>query len=365
MRCRILFPFRFKNLNDVFDNPGNNPNEFLYGIAELKRNGKYVIDYFLEEKGRRDSLLRYCLWLIEQPFVRSTKLGIPFGIYLHNRNKFKNSDVVFCINDAISFSVLFFKSLGLINCKVITLFQSLTERRYRYFHHNHFLIFVIRQLLKKSDHIVVLSDAAMKSMSDDFGVPLSEISTFNFGADLSFWEYKAFNISQRPYILAIGNDMNRDYSTLLKAVGDKYELIIVTGKDFAGKENAGDNVTIKTNLSNDEVRKMYQGARVVVTPSVDVQTESSGLSTAVQSMACGTPVIISDSPPMRELFTDRENILFYKPLSTESLRKCIDDVWNEEDFLRTISRNGCVIIQNKLNSVQMASQLEVIIDSEV
>ena len=85
---KILFPYRFKNLNDIFKNPEKNPKEFMYGMYELRKKNNYDIDYLLEPKGK-DNFKRLLLWLIEQPFVKLVKIGIPFGIYWFHKKKYE------------------------------------------------------------------------------------------------------------------------------------------------------------------------------------------------------------------------------------------------------------------------------------
>ncbi len=61
------------------------------------------------------------------------------------------------------------------------------------------------------------------------------------------------------------------------------------------------NVTLTGEVSDDELAAIYSGASVLVLPS---QTEGFGLP-AVEALACGTPVVASDIPPLREVLGDR------------------------------------------------------------
>lgn len=356
MNKNILFPFRFKNLKDVFENPNENPKEFLYGMYELKKINKFNIDFVFEPRSKKDDFKRLTMWILEQPFARAIKLGIPFGIYSLHKEKYKNNDTIICINDAISFSILFWKKFGFIDAKVVTLFQSLPERYDKYFKHKLIYVWIVKKLLQKSDKILVLSSSAKYDLSKKFNIELSKIEVFYFGADLDYWKYEEFNSSKRDYILAIGNDMNRDYETLIKAVSKKYKIILVSIKKIKS-----DNVEVRNNLSNNEVKELYYGAKIVITPSIKLLSESSGLSTTVQAMACGTPVLISDSLPMRELFKEDSEIFYFEPENICSLKNKINKIWDNEELLSKISSNARRIIVNKYNSQNMANQLESII----
>lgn len=353
---KVLFPFRFNNLKDIFNDPKNNPKEFLYGMYELKEKNVYDIDFVFESRSNKKGIRRKLLWLLEQPFVRAIKLGMPFGIYWFHKNKYKGVDTIVCINDAISFSILFWKKFGFIDSKVITLFQSLPERYNKYFKHRRCFIWIIKKILSQADTILVLSSSAKYELAKVFNISLDKIEVFYFGADLDFWKYKKYEISKRNYILAIGNDMNRDYETLCRVVSNKYKTVIVSNKKI---EYEG--IEFKSNLTNEEVRELYYGARIVITPSIKLLTESSGLSTTVQAMASGTPVLISDSLPMRELFVENKEIFYFEPENKSSLEEKLNDIWNNEALLKDVSNNAYKSIKIKYNTFNMAKELKSLI----
>jgi glycosyltransferase involved in cell wall biosynthesis len=61
------------------------------------------------------------------------------------------------------------------------------------------------------------------------------------------------------------------------------------------------DVTLTGRVSDDELAAIYSGARALVFPSDD---EGFGLPT-VEALACGTPVVASDIPVLREVLGDR------------------------------------------------------------
>jgi glycosyltransferase involved in cell wall biosynthesis len=61
------------------------------------------------------------------------------------------------------------------------------------------------------------------------------------------------------------------------------------------------DVTLTGHVSDDELAAIYSGARALVFPSDD---EGFGLPT-VEALACGTPVVVSDLPVLREVLGDR------------------------------------------------------------
>ena len=61
------------------------------------------------------------------------------------------------------------------------------------------------------------------------------------------------------------------------------------------------DVTLTGHVSDDHLAAIYSGARALVFPSDD---EGFGLPT-VEALACGTPVVASDLPVLREVLGDR------------------------------------------------------------
>jgi glycosyltransferase involved in cell wall biosynthesis len=73
------------------------------------------------------------------------------------------------------------------------------------------------------------------------------------------------------------------------------------------------DVTLTGHVSDDELAAIYSGARALVFPSDD---EGFGLPT-IEALACGTPVVVSDLPVLREVLGDRAT--FVEPGDIEGL----------------------------------------------
>jgi glycosyltransferase involved in cell wall biosynthesis len=183
-------------------------------------------------------------------------------------------------------------------------------------------------------------------------------SVFHFGVDTEFWK-PALKPKPDKYLLTVGNDPNRDYQTLIESLGTDYKLIMVTKHKV--KVLASQKVEVLANITDLELRKLYQGATAVVVPSKRVETESSGLSVSLQAMACGTPVIVSYSRALEEYFSDeRSGCLYYKPEDKVSLRSAIIKLMNDEFFRKKLS-GFALVNSRKYTSKDMAIQLNRII----
>ena len=167
----------------------------------------------------------------------------------------RKSDLIFCSCDAISFAFLWGRMTGLHDAKLIVLFQSLSERCYRYFAWNPLAKFMVSKLLRHADVVLTLSSSAKSSLCRRFQLEKERVQVFHFGADITYWKYQLFEIQQRGYILSVGNDMNRDYETLFKALVGQYKIVIVSDRKILFR-----GVDHKKRISNHELLKLFQNA---------------------------------------------------------------------------------------------------------
>jgi glycosyltransferase involved in cell wall biosynthesis len=341
----------------ALDRVGNGmvPDDFLYGWNHQVKRIRFI-DYILAPRENRKGILRQLTYFVELPFAMATKTGLPIDIYLMNREKITGSDIIFCVNDAIGLGILFWKKLGFIKGKIIFIAQSLSERQKKF--RNSWIFGFVKSLVQCADKVLTLSTPAKTTMEREYGLSQSKCSVFYFGVDTEFWK-PALKRNPDKYLLAVGNDSNRDYQTLVEAIGADYKLIIVTKHKV--QVLSDQKIEVLVNISDHELRKLYQGATSVVVPSKKVDTESSGLSVSLQAMACGTPVIVSRSPALEEYFFDeRSGCLYYEPENKASLRSAIVALMEDESFRKKLS-TAALVNSRKHTSKGMAVQLNKII----
>jgi len=334
-------------LKDIFS--FLHPKDFLYGLDGLLCQKDFEVDWINVKKGKRDTLCRKLLYFIEKPLCLLTRLGMPLEIYFENKKKIRESKVIVCVNDAISFSLLFAKMFGLVKGRIVVLIQSLPERL-KYFRRNKPLIFFIQKLLSKADLVLTLSDCAKRPLVKTFKVPAKKLLTFYFGVDLNYWK-AALKIKRKDFILSVGNDFNRDYETLVRAAPLDRRLVIVTKKkiDFKGKKN----IRVVSDIPDRFLRHLYRSCSLVVIPSVKIKRESSGLSCALQAMVCGAPVLLSDSLPMREYFKEDKHVFFYKPEDADDLKNKIVMILSNPARASKAKTEAQSLVSRKFTTKQM------------
>jgi len=324
-KSRLLFVFRFNYLQEVlphFREPGRAPMDFLYGMQAIDRD-RFEVSYVNAPQGPRKEFVLRLFSPIEQFFAKLTKLGWPLEIFFLFRRELRSAPHIFCVNDPIGFAVLFWKRLGMISGNVYIIAQSAHERCREHFRIAWFTRRLVGWLLRAARGVFVLAPSARQSIMNYFQVPSSCVHEFVFGGDADFWTPPPeadVRSARESFVLSIGNDFNRDYQTLVRALPDGESLAIITTKPV---EKNGKNIMLVNGLPNETVRDYYRRAAVVVIPSVPLVYESSGLSCALQAVLCGSPLIMSDAPTMRDVFMEKEHCLFYEAGNPDALRTAL------------------------------------------
>lgn len=153
-----------------------------------------------------------------------------------------------------------------------------------------------------------------------------------------------------PYVLYVGNlAPNKNIPLLLKAFAilqskrrDAPDLVVVGGDKSSRRElqnraktlSISDKITWLENVSDDLLARLYAAAEATIVPSLE---EGFGLP-VIESMACGTPVICSNSASLPEVAADAA--LFFDPYSAEGLTETIIAILDSMETRRQMISAG-------------------------
>ena len=342
---KLLFIYRHDQLKQYFHEDGsfNGPKDFLWGMDSIDQD-QFECSYINAPRLAKRSGIRRFTWLIEYPFMKITRIGFPIDIYILFYRKIKCYDHIVCVNDAISLGILLWSLLGkMSNIQIHCIVMSLQER-IKYFRQYKFIVRFISILLRRANSILTLSNSVHFKFIQDYKLDEKKVMTCHFGIDTNFWHPNE-SMKKDSYIMSVGNDMNRDFNTLVKALPQGQKLKLVTSKKI---ENFGKNIQILNNwITDEELLNIYQKAIMVIIPSIKLKSESSGLSTTLQSMACKCIVIIPKLPPLMELFEEGVDCIYYEVENSLDLRKKINYVLHNKELCLAIAENGYnKVIQN-------------------
>ena len=360
-REKVLYIFR----THLLEGGDRGPKDFRWGSDWLDSKTYDVSSINVPRRERRSGF-RLLFWLPDWMFARMTRIGLPLEIYPMFRTEILSARHIICTNDQIGLAMLFWRVVGRLNkqklhCIIMSLPERVKDPRFSSLARR-----ISFELVGRADSVLTLSDSVHSELEHVFRVDPRKIRSIYFGVDTDFWAPSEPSTTEdRPYVLAIGNDLNRDYSTLIRAIPDEIPLKIVTQQKL-GKERLWQKPSIEILnqwLSHEEVRALYQLAAFVVIPVKKVSSESTGLSTILQAMACGTPVLTADGRTIRELFQDSGACEFYDAENESSLREKINELWRNRDTSHRSRLRGLDLVRRIYSSQQLALRVSDAIQS--
>jgi glycosyltransferase involved in cell wall biosynthesis len=141
-------------------------------------------------------------------------------------------------------------------------------------------------------------------------VPAPRLVQAPLGIAAEFLDSPGLSLAKRPYILHVGSCIPRKNVELLLQVFAEtrerisdLELIQVGGPWTDGqlayirRQRLAPHIKQKRGISRAELANLYAGASAVLVPSL---AEGFGIP-VIEALACGTPVIASDIPVLREV----------------------------------------------------------------
>lgn len=309
------------------------PREFFYGYFDLNKAG--INAAMLSTSGAEPGLLGAVADRFERTFAAVTGVGArPLSVRLRAA-AFKGAKVAISYTDGFSLSLGL--GLGHVRKRPILIggFQGLSDIENRA---PEAMRGIARAIIKRSlaglDHAFFLGPADRARAIATYGVDPDRSSILTFGVDTEFWRPLP-DQGKEDFVLAIGQDLNRDFDLLARAPGSNPTLIItrnpvrvpagathirISPGGFADPHSATD----------EDLRCLYNNAAAVVVPLKDVY-QPSGQSVTLQAMSCGRPVILTKTRGIwtADLLKDGDNCVLVPPGDAEALGAAITQLRND------------------------------------
>ena len=184
-----------------------------------------------------------------------------------------------------------------------------------------------------------------------------------FGVDTTFW--RPDRQQGGDYILAVGNDVRRDYALLLQLARRMKERFVVVTRQNLGQlppnvEQVRGDWHAQA-LSDADLRKLYQEAMLVVTP-LQESVQPSGQSVCLQAMACGKPVVLTRTTGLwsQEMMRDGENVLLVPPGDLEALHQAVSHLIASPEARESLGENARRTVCDTADISLFASRLEAL-----
>ena len=301
---------------DRLNSKGAFPQEFFYGFEYFKNvfDKCKIIEFNNKEfKNMRSQISQFLEKVSGLPFFMQKIIN------LENYKIFKNSDVIVFTNQRVAISTLpIVKYLNLFkNNKKIVYVMGLFNVVHKNNLKNFLRRFFIGVFVKNFDHLIFLSKGEYEFVKKNYPKFSSKFSFLPFSVDTTFWKDKNEK-RENNRILFIGNDGKRDYDFAIDIANKlrDFEFIFVTNK-IQQSPDLPPNITLHNGswhenlLTDSDIRNLYNSSCLTIIPLKE-SLQPSGQSVALQSMSCGTPVMITKTKGFWEIekFKDQKNIFF-------------------------------------------------------
>lgn len=226
---------------------------------------------------------------------------------------------------------------------------------------------VINTLLLRHSWTMLYGDGEFVPVKAMFKVPADRLQVNQFGVDTQFWQPDCQLLGE--YILAVGNDIRRDYQLLVKLARKMDErFVIVTRQDIgelpANVEQIQGDWHAQA-LSDAGLRSLYQKSKLIVTPLIE-SVQPSGQSVCLQAMACGKPVVLTKTSGLwSQTMRDGENVLLVPPGDLDAVHRAVSRLAQDPGLCESIGNSARKTVCAEGNIASFAVRLEALAEQVV
>ena len=351
----ILFIFKKGRKERLFDNK-KFPSEFFYGYKELEKDGYNV--NFLEELDLSFQIKNFYLIKIINFFSKiffNFPIRMIFEFLLNKKiDKINSADVVITTTNSLGVTLSFLKAFGVVKSKIVFICMGLLTNK------NNFLKIIIFKYIFKKVKLLTISKVEYKFLKSLFHK--SDVGYMPFGVDKEFWLPKNKTNNYDPYVLAIGNDLARDWDLLVSSWEEDFpNLKIITSLPI---NNTKKNIEVisgnwhSKTLTDEKMRDLYCNSEFIIIPLKET-LQPSGQSTCLQAMSCGKAVVLTKVEGIwdKNLMKHKENVFFIRSGNKFDLKKSVKSLMYNIELRESLEKGGRDLIISNFNSLNMASNL--------
>jgi hypothetical protein len=318
------------------------PREFFYGFFDLEKAGLSAA--MMSSASQAPGPLGVLSDRIERTFAALTGLGVrPFSVRLASK-AMREAKVLISFTDSCSLSLGLDYPGGDGRPVLIGGFHGLTDIEQRAPAYARGLVnALIRRSLAGLDHVFFFGPADREAAIARYSLSPERTSVISFGVDTEFWRPMP-EVVQEDFVVAVGQDPNRDYDVLAAAPG-QHPTRIISRRKVAVPAGAH-HIQVSTgdffgadSMSDEDLRRLYNTALAVIVPLKDVN-QPTGYSVTLQAMSCGRPVILSSIKGLwtRTLLKDGVNCLLVPPGDAAALGAAIGRVRSDPALAAQLGR---------------------------
>lgn len=195
------------------------------------------------------------------------------------------------------------------------------------------------------------------------GVAGGDVEYLEFGVSDAFFTPDG-SAPRARHVVCVGNDVHRDYTLLVEALVDlrarhgvQAELTLVTRDAVDVPDWLGRRLS---HLTERALRDLYRSAAAVVVPCRPNE-HVSGMTSALESLACGRPVIATRTPGMDRYVRDGATGILVAPGDREALTLALRELLSDQERGDALGRAGRTDVERRLSTVHLAARLAALL----
>jgi glycosyltransferase involved in cell wall biosynthesis len=198
---------------------------------------------------------------------------------------------------------------------------------------------IYRYLLSQADVLTVLSPENFKIARELLPQLRSEFIRFGVNSDAMVAPIR--RATHRPArLVALGNDMHRDWETLIAAVEPWSGCRVRIGSKTIDRRltNHAHNIEVMAPGSDREVAELYAWADLAVVP-LKPNLHASGLTVIFEAVLHGLPVVCTDTGGVRGYFSD-EDVRYVPPQDPVAVRRALQELAADDNMRLAMAKRA-------------------------
>ena len=206
---------------------------------------------------------------------------------------------------------------------------------------------------------IVYSRGQIALWSERYRLAENRLAFLPYCIDMAFYR-RAERRQVRPYVLSVGRDLGRDFSTLVKSMeGAGLDLKVVTlPYTLTGIDVTAPWIEILQHVSYPDLFQLYADAALVVIPLKAGMTYPSGIRGLLEALALGAPTICTRTPVLSEYVPEGEGVTYVDAGDLSALRTAIVALAGDGNTSTSLADRGPAFVRPRFDMPVFVAALE-------
>ena len=220
---------------------------------------------------------------------------------------------------------------------------------------------IYRRVLNSMDGLWTLCRPQVEILENWLGRAAPPIHYVPFGVDVEFYRRRPF--PERPKIVSIGGDRDRDVDTLyaaLELVVQRHPNVEVTVQTTSERTPPAGVSTFRF-IPHVRVSELY-GEATLVALATRPNLHGSGMTVALEAMASGRPVVATATPGMDDYILDGKTGYLVPPGAPDSMADRVNELLEDRDRAAEMGEQAHTHVQAGHTTHAMCRRIRSILD---